>query len=493
MFYIILVSVLVVLIGLYCILKWTAFKDNEKFSLVMKKILKVSVIIYCSLIFISIFLPDNFTRSLSETVAGMGIYKGYVIVRWFSFINFVALPLSIFYKNRTIRNIAIYFGVAISVASIFYYPQYLADFVSTSGKGLNSIPNISETFKNFLIDGTFRSIFFGLTLTLQLIIPIILAIEEKHVFNFKDKKEYLYFFISLPLILISVIPIYVPQHLFGYSDVIFSAYSLPHILWLIAVIIEIIALYFIFKKKNYETKMILLFILALSLILQYNQMFGAISFNLKRLPLQLCNLGSYFVLLSLITKSKKLFNFTVIINVVGVIFALAMPDLDNKGFFYLYNMHFILEHTNVMVVPILALLFNVFPRLDKYALRDCLVGFLIYFVSVFAIGTAFNAVAKATGDAFYEVNFLFMFLPKETIDIVEFADVLFDINFEIGYGTFYPIVQLIVLSAFLVICTLLYFAIRLIYKINDLIKKKLGQDNIEEEKFEKILSILKEN
>lgn len=491
MFYAILISVFVVLIGLYCTLKWTVFKDNEKFKVVMEKILKVSVIVYCSLIFVSIFLPDGFTISLNESVAGQGD-KGYAIVRWFSLINFIVLPLSVFYKNRTIRNLAIYFGIAISVASIFFYPQFLADFTSTSGKGINSIPNLAEGIKNFLINGTFRSVFFGLTILLQLVIPVVLAIEEKHIFNFKDKKEYMYFFISLPLVLLSVIPIYVPQHLFGYSNVIFSAYSLPHILWLIAVVAEIIILYFVFKKKSYETKMILLFVLALSLILQYNQMFGAISFSMKRLPLQLCNLGSYFVLLSLITKNKKLFNFTVIINVVGVIFALAMPDLDNKGFFYLYNMHFILEHTNVMVVPILALLFGIFPRLDKHALRDCLVGFSIYFVSVFAIGTIFNAVAKATGNSFYEVNFLFMFLPKETIDVVGFVDVLFDINFEIGYGTFYPIVQLIVLCAFLVICTILYFAIRLIYKLNDLIKKKFGQNSLDDESFDKIINILKE-
>ena len=178
---------------------------------------------------------------------------------------------------------------------------------------------------------------------------------------------------------------------------------------------------------------------------------------------------------------------------VGVIFALAMPDLDNKGFFYLYNMHFILEHTNVMVVPILALMFGIFPRLDKYALRDCLVGFLIYFVSVFAIGTALNAVAKATGDTFYEVNFLFMLLPKDTIDVVEFSKVLFDVNFQIGYGTFYPVVQLIVLCAFLVICTLLYFAIRLLYKFNDVIKKKLDKNELNDENFERIITILKEN
>ena len=472
MFYGILFAVFAVLIGLFCVLKWTAFKNNEKFDVVMTKILKVTAVVYCFVIFFTIFLPDNFTRSWGREDAGWQINKGYAIIRWFSFVNFITIPIAVFFKNRTMRNIAIYFGVAVTLASVFYYPQYLADFTSSLGKGINSIPNMSENAKNFFINGTFRSIWFGLTLLLQLSIPIVLAIQEKHLFSFKDKKEYLYFFLVLPFVILSCIPIYVPQHLFGYSNVIFSAFSWIHILWIVAVIAEIIVLYFIFRKKDREIKMILLYVLALSLIMQYNQMFGAINFNMKRLPLQLCNLGSYFILLSLVTMNKKLFNFTVIINVVGVIIALAMPDLDNKGFFYLYNMHFILEHTNVMVAPILALMFNIFPRLDRYALRDCLLGFAIYFVSVWAIGTAFNAIALATGNSFYEVNFLFMFLPKDGVDLLPFTQVLFDINFKIGYGTFYPVIQLIVFVVFVAICIILFFAIQLIYKISDAIKKK---------------------
>ena len=120
--------------------------------------------------------------------------------------------------------------------------------------------------------------------------------------------------------------------------------------------------------------MLVLYILALSLLMQYNQMFGAISLNIERLPFQLCNIGSYLILVALITKSKKIFDFTVIVNVVGVIFALAVPDLDldGEGLFYLYNMHFILEHTNVLVVPILALLLKIFTRLDRKSLKHFL-------------------------------------------------------------------------------------------------------------------------
>lgn len=472
MFYLILSIISLILIGTFCVLKYAIFKNSEKFNIITNKVLKILAIVYASIMLISILLPDAFCLCFSqEELASSSRSVSYILVRWFSMVSFVVLPLSIFFKNRTIKNIAIYFSTIITIISVFFYPQYLSDFTSTMGRGLNSIPVISAGFKNFLINPTFRSIWFGIILFLQFSIPVVLALQEKHIFNFKNKNEYINFFIILPLVILSIIPIYVPQHLFGYTNLILEAYGVAHICWLLLIIIEIVAMFFIFRKKDMETKNVLLFVLSLSLIMQYLQMFSAISINIERLPLQLCNIGSFFILISLITKNKKIFNFTVIINVVGVLFALAMPDLDGKGLFYLYNMHFMLEHGNVLIIPILALMLNVFPRLDKKALRDCLVGFGIYFVAVWSLGTMFNAISSATGNGFYTANYLFMFLPEKAAKLLPFTKALFDINFKIGYATFYPVIQLIIFVVFCAVCVLLFFAIQLIYYIIDKVKK----------------------
>ena len=480
MFYIIFSVLFAIFVATFCVLKFVVFKNGEKFEQASQKVLKIASIVYCSLMLVSILLPDRFSLSFSsEELASSDIDKGYAIIRWFSLVNFVVLPLAVFFKNRTIKNIAIYFCIPVSIASIFFYENYMVDFTSTVGRGLNSISVLSQSFKNFLINPIFRSIWFGLILMLQLLIPIVLAIKEKHIFDFKNSKEYAYFFLILPFVILSIVPIYVPQHLFGYSNMIFEAYSLVHIFWFLSIIAEIAILYFLFRKKDNQTKMLLLFVLALSLVMQYNQMFSAISINAKRFPFQLCNIGSYLVLISLLTKNKKLFNFTVIINVVGVIFALAMPDLDGRGLFYLYNMHFIFEHGNVLIVPVLALMFGIFPRLDKHSLIDCLIGFTIYFASAWILGTTFNAIAKATGNNFYEANYLFMFLPDVAIELLPFTKALFDINFSVGYATIYPVLQILIYIVFVSVCTLLFFAIQLVYKIKDLIKsnKNLTKQN----------------
>ena len=473
MFYLILSIVIAVLMATYCILRFCVFKGNEKFAKVINKILKISVVVYACLMLVSLILPDAFALSYSkEDLASMPARYGYAIVRWFSMVSFICLPIAVFYKNRTIRNIAIYFCTIMTIVQICFFKQYLIDFTSTAGRGLNSISVISDGFKQFLINPIFRSIWFGILMCLQLVIPVILAIQERHVFEFKNKKEYFNFFITLPFMILSALPIYVLQHLFGYTNLIFEAYGIVHFAWIFLIVCEIIALYFIFRKRSEETKMVLLLVLSLSLIMQYLQMFSAISINVARLPFQLCNLGSFFILFSLITKNKHLFNFTVIINVIGVLFALASPDLDNKGLFYLYNMHFILEHGNVMVIPLLALLFGIFPRLDKTALKDCLIGFTIYFVCVWTLGTMFNAIALKTGNDFWAANYLFMFDASKAIKLLGDGVGKLFVSFKIGYGTFYPVIQLVIYAVFMAVCTLLWLSIQLIYKLKDIGKNK---------------------
>lgn len=472
MFYLFFSLAFVIILSTYLVLKLVVFKNNEKFNNVINKLLKIFAVALCSVMLISIILPDAFVLSRDSAFLGNGIYRGYAILRWFGMVSFIAIPIAVFTKNRHYKNIAVYFCTVVAIVSLFFYSRFLSDFISTEGKGLNSISALSINFKNFLINPTFRSIIWGFTILLQIIIPVILAIQEKHMFNFKDKNEYKNFFIILPLSILSIIPIYVPQYLFGHTNILFKAYSIPHLIWLVLVVVEFVALYFIFRKKDYDSKFILLLVMSLSLLMQYSQMFGAISINIKRLPLQLCNLGAYFILISLLTKNKKIFDFTVIINVVGVTLALLIPDLDGKGLFYLYNMHFVLEHTNVLIVPILALLFNIFPRVDIKSLKHALIGFTIYFASVFVIGTAFNAIKVATGNDFWEANYLFMFIPEVALDLLPFLKPVFDIKLTLGAFTFYPVLQLIVYLFLTTLCIAMYYGIRLIYKIKDKIQSK---------------------
>ena len=451
--------------------------DKQKFYNYILNTLKIFVIILSILQFISIFLPDAFVLNFAENeVALSSEEKIFAIVRWLVAINNIVLPIAVFYKNKTIKNIAIYFCTITTIISICFYNTYIEYFTSPLGKGISTLSFLNENVKAFLIDNTFRSIFVGIIWGLQLIIPIILLIEEKIFINFKNLKEIGLFFAGIMFILINCMPIYVPMHIFGYTNIIFSAWSIPHIIWLFLTFLELIVLYNIFKNKSFETKKIVCLILSLCLLFAFNQMFTAKGITIKKLPLQLCNLASYFILFSLITNSKKLFEFTAIVNVAGVLFALLVPDLENKGLFYLYNMHFIFEHTNILVVPILVMLFKIFPRFDKKSLKHCLIGFSIYFVSVLLLGTLFNGLVTITGDSTYEANYMFMFDKNVAESVIKGISKLFEINFSIGAFTFYPVIQILIYLIFIVLCILIYLSIKLIYKLID--KRKIKKDII---------------
>ena len=473
MFYLFFFLFLAVLLGTYFVCKYALNFDNDKFKSVMNRTLKISVIVYCSIVLVTILLPNAITLSYDQDILDTNpIKSGIVILNWLSCIAFIVLPISVFFKNRTIRNIAIYFCTIITLLQIGFYNQFIELYTSPNGRGLNSISVIGENFKSFLLNKTFRSFVIGIIWSLELSIPVILAVEEKHIFNVKSPREWLYSLLTLILVFLSCTPIYAPQHLFGYTDVIFDAWTLPHIIWLVLVITEIITLYFVFRNKEEDIKRIMLFILSLSLLLQYNQMFGAISLNIKRLPLQLCNIGSYLILIALMTKSKKIFDFTIIVNVVGVLFALALPDLDGEGLFYLYNMHFVLEHTNVLVVPILALLLNIFPKLDKQSLKVFFWGFLIYYLSVFVLGTIFNGIAVATDNSFWSANYLFMFDQEVAAGFVPIFGKLFNPTLKLGVFRIYPIIQIVVYLVFNLICFAVFGTILLIYFLKNKTTKK---------------------
>lgn len=473
MFYLFFSLFFSLVLGAYFVCKYCFKFDKTRFNSVVNKILKIAVVAFCSLYILTILLPDAAVLCYDDSVLQSmnGKMRGVAMLKWLESLSFVILPLAIFYKNKTIRNISIYFCTIATLANIICYPTIIEYLTSTAGKGLNSMSIVGPGLRNFLINPVFRSIVLGLMWTVELGAPIVLAVEEKHVFDVKNLKEYGYFFLVLAITFISCIPIYVPQHLFGYTDIIFEAWSLPHILWIVSVVAEIIVLYFIFRNKDAENKRIMLFVLSLNLIMQYNQMFGAISINIERLPLQLCNIGAFLILFTLIFKSKKLFDFTIIVNVVGVLIALAIPDLDNEGLFYLYNMHFILEHTNVIVIPVLALALGIFPRLDNKSLKHFLIGFACYFMVVLVLGTIFNGIAKSTGNNFYFANYLFMFDKATGAELVPFTESLFDINFSIGSLTFYPVIQPLIGVIFTAICMAVYGSIRLIYVAKDKICK----------------------
>ena len=148
MFYIFLPIIFAVIISIFTILKFKVYNGNEKFTAITQKIIKILVVVYACLMLLGLLLPDGFAICQSQVFLGSGKFQGHAVLRLLSALSFVVLPVAIFFKNRTIRNIAIYYSVVMSIVQIACYGDYMSWFTSMEGKGLNSLP-ISNGFKIF--------------------------------------------------------------------------------------------------------------------------------------------------------------------------------------------------------------------------------------------------------------------------------------------------------------------------------------------------------
>ncbi len=365
-----------------------------------------------------------------------------------------------FFNKRTMRNYAVYIGFIFAVLCTISYNNFLEYFTTDVDRG-------------FMTAEWFRHLEFMLEMILMLAVPILLRFGIGHKFNVKDKSEWAHFFGILPFVVLTVIPIMVPQSLFGYTDFVMKKFALPHFMWMLGIIALIIGIYFVFRKKDNETKLLVCVFLSLYLLYHYNSCY-LMGLNLKRMPLQLCNLGSYLVLIMLIIKKQSFFDFVLLANVPGAIIAICVPDI-NSGIFGFWNVHFIIEHTWVFAIPILSVLFGLFKRPGKGAIKHFMIGFTIYFVSCAIVGTLFNCFLYVPGDSFLnEANYFYMF-DTMVLDFLPFLSFTREWAVTLSDYTFYPLYMAVIYVLFSIFALVIYWVFKGICKLID---KKGKKNNI---------------
>lgn len=428
---------------------------------------RIFAVAFCGLVFLNILLPDAFVISRTSEEALALNEAPFAIARLLFNGLFVILPIAAFFDSGLFKKLSVYYAIPVLVLNAAFMGKYISYFTDPLGRGLYTIRFVGDGIKSLLMNETFRACWFALILAIGLgaCLSVLFASPEKLRWRLSDIPA---FFLSLIGIIACTIPIYVPQYIVGYTDLLFDSYTPIHFAWIAFTILLTVLLHFIFRNRSAQDKYVLCIALALALMIEYNSMFGAIAeINFMRLPLQLCNLGSYLILLALITKKRMLINFTIVINVVGAILAIALPDVDGQGIGYLWNMHFVMEHTNVLVTPILCLSLGVFSRMNRTTVRDFIICFAVYFVAMLAIGTLLNGIAERLADDYYAVNYLFMFDGEKAGNLVGALGKLFEIELRFGHFCLYPVAQLTIFVLFSAICGLFYGIVRLIYRVRD--------------------------
>lgn len=436
---------------------------NGKLSIIARRL----VIAYMILTFVSILMPDEFVLGIADLKYKPDTVQ--MIVRWFNFVSFVALPIAVYFDKPLFKKIAVYFCLPIAIVYSCYFGKMLVGFTSELGTGISDIRYLPEFISNFFYNPVFRGVLFFSILLCQIGTILILLLKDYSFLKF-NKRDVLNFALVVVLLIFSIIPPYALEGIFNtYTNVIFKPFSILHFVWIVLIILEVFICTIVFKKRTMEDRYILVLILALSLLLQFNQLFATLGeLTCKRMPLQLCNIAAYLILVSIITKNRNLFLFNILVNVAGGIIAAIVLDVEGKGILYWSNIHYIIEHNNVIVVPLLCLLLGIFEPITKKDYKMFVIDFSLYYIIIFILGTIFNGLYKLTGSDYFYCNYLFMFDRDTAERLVGFALVLFDMKLKIGTFTMYPIAQIVIYFAFLGIGSLMFTILKKAVKKKEL-------------------------
>jgi len=286
----------------------------------------------------------------------------------------------------------------------------------------------------------------------------------------KTVKEVLATVCMLPLILIQMMPSYIIRPLLPDFKLTVGMFEELHLLWLFALIAEIIVLHCIFRKRSANDKYMLLVFLVLAQVMHTNSQM-LIGFTFSRMPLQLCNIAAFFYLYMIITKNKNVFDFCYLANLVGAAIAMILTSFSSETLCF-WNIHYIYEHSFVVMVPILGLSLGVFPRLEKSALKSMLKYFSAYFVIIFVLGTIINSLKSAE---YGTVNHFYMFNPDVAVSYLPFVGFVKEVHWQFGDFEVYPILVLTIFVLFITLNVLFYFITRGLYKLVDFIKARTNK------------------
>ena len=447
-------TVILVLSVIFALGVCYVFKNNQKG---LDTFIKILTIVFCALGILRFHLSDSFP----EAVFSGSDIPG-TLLRWGSHISYAVLPMSVFFDSRLFKNAAIYFSLPVAILCAFNFEHLMEYFLSPLGNGWDTEPSV-------------RYALYITELVLMIAVPLLTQRRDSHVFNVKDRAEWQNLALGLPAMLLYMMPAYIPQALFGKTDIAIESFSPLHLLWIVLIPLEIVIIYLYFRNRSKEDKWVLCAFLILAQFFHTNSVFLR-GFKFSRVPLQLCCLAAFLYLIILLTKNRRLFDFCYIANMIGALVAVVLIDFS-VGALQFWNIHYIYEHTMVIVFPIVALALGVFPRLDRTSLKSMYLIFSCYFLFCLIIGLAINAFSGNPG---CEVNYFYMFDYDIAISYIPFVTFTGAIKLTLGPVTVYPILVGVVYVAFIIICTLYYLLNRGIYKLIDTYKaKRLPKAEIE--------------
>ncbi len=180
--------------------------------------------------------------------------------------------------------------------------------------------------------------------------------------------------------LMAYMPVYAPQLFFGLIGDTPASFTVEHRLLLYLTVLFPFACQFIFRKRSYEERRYLMVMLALSGFIEYfSQYLYPGKSIISTLPLHLCNTAIALMFFAYAFNLKGVFYFTYLVNVMGALCALLMPNTSGE-FMKMGNILFFYNHIYAIVLPIMGVSLKVFDRPNMKLMRKAIIAFSCYVV-----------------------------------------------------------------------------------------------------------------
>ena len=370
-----------------------------------------------------------------------------LILTWFSFAALLSIVLDQFFEYKTLRHLTNLFALPVLVLDIIFFKQYAIGIVGT------------DVFTNFDIRLPLLSVEIGLGIGL-----VVSRFIEEWKFPVPTKRELGSFLFALPFAILTIIPTYMPLALFGelHGVTAVDDFNYLHRFFLYLAILIPFLIFHALKNKSQDVKRFVMIFMSIGLLWTYMRHWELIEFaDPWNWPLHLCNTAQFIIPLCLIFNMKKLFNFTLFINVLGAFLAMIMPNYSSANPFSNDTIHFWINHFPAFFMPLLLVSLKIFerPKFKQWVYSQ--IAFCVYFFGIIFANSYFTAIGHHTDFFFLNSDFIVDKLGKwaeKTRDLIVPLTVG-DVTLE-----FYPIYQSLFFLVYVVASVGIWFLYAILFK-----------------------------
>lgn len=244
----------------------------------------------------------------------------------------------------------------------------------------------------------------------------------------------------IPLAIIWAMPPYIIANIFG--NVSFNtnkSFGLSHRLYLYFTFLTLAWVYFTLKEKKGEYARMVLLIISISALISYTRNYYIdIFIKPTSWPLHLCNTAMFLTPICLLFRTKKLYYFTLFINVIGALLAMFMPNYENPSATAPQVVSFWVNHVQAFAMPLLLVLLGIYERPKMKHFLYSMIPFAIYFVGVLFINAWFTNYDQGVDFFFLNSDFI---VEKLGVWAENLRNVTVSFNIGSLKFVFYPLYQ----------------------------------------------------